>query len=319
MRQKYHVYKLEGVFNIKFTWKKIGLGTLALSATVLAACSPPESGGDQGSTGQVVDGQEIEIAHIANQSDMATTRVVGTILDDMGYDVTYTNVDHAIMWQSVAQGEADLHVTGWLPVTHGSYYEENQDQLEHLGTNLSGARLGLAVPSYMDAESIEDLSDQAGQTITAIEPGAGATAAAQETQQTYDDLSDWSVQTSSTGAMLTELEQALNNEEEFVFTGWTPHWMFQQHDIKYLEDPEGSMGQEETIEMFGRQGFTEEYPEAAEFLSNFSWEVEDIESVMLEMQEGASAEEAAQNWIDENQDQVEEWTAGIGETAESSQ
>ncbi len=48
-------------------------------------------------------------------------------------------------------------------------------------------------------------------------------------------------------------------------------------------------------------------PEAYQILDNFEWEVEDIESVMLEMEEGNAPEEAAQHWIDNNPEKVEEW------------
>src|SRR5699024_4078500 len=97
----------------------------------------------------------------------------------------------------------------------------------------------LIVPEYMDVNSIEDLSDEAGQEITGIEPGAGVVAASERSLDDYDNLEGWEVVTSSSGAMTTELGQAYDSEEEIVVTGWTPHWKFQTYDLKYLEDPEG--------------------------------------------------------------------------------
>ncbi|MFP3340037.1 glycine betaine ABC transporter substrate-binding protein, partial [Micrococcus sp. SIMBA_131] len=40
---------------------------------------------------------------------------------------------------------------------------------------------------------------------------------------------------------------------------------------------------------------------------------EDMSSVMVEIQEGAKPEEAAQNWVNEHTDMVEEWTNGADE------
>ena len=49
-------------------------------------------------------------------------------------------------------------------------------------------------------------------------------------------------------------------------------------------------------------------PEVNEVLDNFNWTTDDVESVMLEISNGVSPEKAAQNWIEKNQDKVDEWT-----------
>lgn len=160
-----------------------------------------------------------------------------------------------------------------------------------------------------DVNSIEDLSDQANQTITGIEPGAGVVAAAENAVDTYSNLSDWTVQTSSSGAMTTELGTSIANEEEIVITGWSPHWMFQEYDLKYLEDTEGIFGDGETINTMVRLGLQDDMPEAYQILDNFFWEVEDMESVMAEINDGADPQTAAQAWIEENQETVDQWLA----------
>src|SRR5699024_1002296 len=122
---------------------------------------------------------------------------------------------------------------------HGDLFEEHQDQLDHLGANLEGAKIGLVVPEYMeDVNTIEDLNnftDEFNGTIIGIEPGAGVVQAAERALEDYD-LEGWTVETSSSGAMATALGQAYNNEEPIVVTGWSPHWKFAEYDLKYLED-----------------------------------------------------------------------------------
>lgn len=125
-------------------------------------------------------------------------------------------------------------VGAWLPTTHGTLYEEYENQIDDLGANLTGVKVGLVVPSYMDVTSISDLTTQANQTITGIESGAGVVSAANTTIETYSNLSNWTLSTSSTGAMTTALEQAIANKEEIVITSWSPHWMFSKYDLKYL-------------------------------------------------------------------------------------
>lgn len=251
----------------------------------------------------------INLSYVTWDTEIASTNVMAEVLRQAGYTVEITPLDNAIMWSSVATGEADAMVGAWLPNTHAPQFEQYGDQMEDLGPNLEGAQLALTVPAYMDVDSIADLTDEANQTITGIEPGAGVVASAQEAVEVYDNLSDWQVLTSSSGAMTTELGTSIANEEEIVITGWTPHWMYQSYDLKNLEDPEGIMGEEETINTMVRTGLQEDMPEAYQILDNFYWEMDDMESVMMAINEGADPQAAAQAWVDENQDTVDEWLA----------
>ncbi|WP_053220433.1 glycine betaine ABC transporter substrate-binding protein [Virgibacillus senegalensis] len=104
-----------------------------------------------------VDGESIELAYVEWDSEVASTNVMKKVLEDQGFDVTITPLDNAVMWQAVANGDADGMVAAWLPATHGAQFEEYGDQVEDLGANLEGAKIGLVVPEYMDVDSIEDL------------------------------------------------------------------------------------------------------------------------------------------------------------------
>jgi len=104
-----------------------------------------------------VDGGELELVYVEWDTEIASTNVIGQVLEDLGYDVTVTPLDNAVMWEAVATGEADGMVAAWLPGTHGDLYEQYEDELVDLGPNLEGAKIGLVVPSYMDIDSIEDL------------------------------------------------------------------------------------------------------------------------------------------------------------------
>ncbi|MFP3471555.1 glycine betaine ABC transporter substrate-binding protein, partial [Micrococcus sp. SIMBA_144] len=83
-------------------------------------------------------------------------------------------------------------------------------------------------------------------------------------------LDGWQVEQSSTAAMLTELEDAINNEEPIVVTGWNPHYMFTKFDnLKYLEDPKGTYGEEEQIKSLARKGLEEDKPNAYKLIDQF--------------------------------------------------
>ncbi|TAA73383.1 glycine betaine ABC transporter substrate-binding protein [Planococcus salinarum] len=152
--------------------------------------------------------------------------------------------------------------------------------------------------------------EELGYEITGIEPGAGVVAASETATEEYESLEGWEVVTSSSGAMATELGAAIDKEEPIIVTGWSPHWKFQKYDLKYLEDPNGVFGGEESIKTMARKGLEEENPEAFKVIDQFQWETADIESVMLEVSDGADVEEAAATWIEANSDKVAEWTDG---------
>lgn len=104
-----------------------------------------------------VDGKEIHLAYVAWASEIASTNVIGKVLEDLGFKVTLSQVEAGPMWAGVADGSVDAMVAGWLPVTHADYYAEFEGQFEDLGTNLEGTKIGLVVPEYMEIDSIEDL------------------------------------------------------------------------------------------------------------------------------------------------------------------
>lgn len=279
--------------------KKLLFGIAALtSALILGAC------GDDSSK---KNSDEITLAYVEWDTEVASTNVVAHVLEDMGYKVNVTPLDNAIMWEAVSKGEADAMVAGWLPGTHAAQLEKYGDDMVDLGANLEGAKIGLVVPSYMNVNSIEDLSAEASKTITGIEPGAGIMSATETALTEYPNLADWNLLPSSSGAMTVALNKAYSNNEEIIITGWSPHWKFATYDLKYLEDPKGVFGGEESIHTFVRKDLDKDKEDAYKLLDAFNWTTEDVEEVMLDIQNGMTPKEAAKKWIDANKDKVEAW------------
>ncbi len=153
------------------------------------------------------------------------------------------------------------------------------------------------------------VAEQLDNTITGIDAGAGVMQAAEKAIEEYE-LDSYTLQASSSAAMTQALSDAIEDEKAIVVTGWTPHWKFAKYDLKYLDDPKGVFGGEEKIHTIARKGLEEDMPNAYKILDQFNWETADMESVMLEVNDGADPEEAAANWIKENEDKVSEWTKG---------
>ena len=136
--------------------------------------------------------------------------------------------------------------------------------------------LTIAVPKYMDdINSIEDLKGKGkdfGGEIIGIEPGAGLTAATEKMIPEYGLDDEYKLVTSSTAAMLTELGNATDAEEDIVVTLWRPFWANNAYPVKDLEDPEGAMGEAEKLHFTATKRFSDEYGDAADYISKIKFD-----------------------------------------------
>ncbi|KZK37815.1 ABC transporter permease/substrate binding protein [Lactococcus taiwanensis] len=259
------------------------------------------------SFGKKAADKKVDLVYMNWDSEVASVNVLEQAMKQHGFDVNTTALDNTVAWQTVANGQADGMISAWLPNTHKTQWQKFGKSVENLGTNLKGAKVGLVVPAYMNVNSIEDLKNQADKKIIGIEPGAGEMATVEKTMKAYNNLSDWTLVPSSSGAMTVALGEAIKQHKDIVVTGWSPHWMFNKYDLKYLEDPKGTMGTEENINTVVRKDLKKDNPEAYKVLDQFNWTQKDMEAVMLDIQNGKSPEEAANKWIKAHQSQVDQW------------
>ncbi|WP_080876027.1 glycine betaine ABC transporter substrate-binding protein [Oceanobacillus timonensis] len=153
-----------------------------------------------------------------------------------------------------------------------------------------------------DAAEIEE--------IVGIEPGSGTMDIAENAIEGYD--LDVDLIESSEAAMLSELQGAIENEEPIVVTLWEPHWSFREYDLKFLEDPQETLGESENIHTMVREGLEDEQTSAYQLLDNFYWEVEDMNEVMANFRDDdIEPREAASEWIENNRDEVDTWMENV--------
>lgn len=251
----------------------------------------------------------VKIGYVLWDSEIASNNVVAAVLEEkMGYDVDLIPVDAGPMWASIARGDVDATIAAWLPSTHADYYTRYWQDVENLGGNLHGAKIGLVVPTYVEIDSIDELNahkDKFGGRIVGIDPGAGIMAAADEAVDEYN--LDLFVQDGSDPAMAAALSTAIRRNEWIVVTGWTPHWKFAEWDLKYLDDPKGVFGGSEWISTLVTPDLHERMPEVYEFFNRFRWTADDMAEVMVDIREGLSDRDAALKWIEANPEKVNSW------------
>ena len=280
------------------------LGTAAMAASLTF--------GAMGSA-QAAD-DTIEFGWTAWSDAEFITKLAKQVIEEhTDYNVKLTLSAIGVQYQGVANGDLDAMLMAWLPDTHADYMDRVKDDVDNLGTMYEGARLGWVVPSYVPEDqvaSIEDLKKAEVQEkldgkIQGIDPGAGLMQLSNKTIDEYG-LGDYRLVSASGAAMTAALARAEKREEWIVVTGWTPHWMFGRWDLRFLDDPKGTLGEAQHVDVIARKGFKKDYPEVAAFLSNYKLDLEDLQAAMDEAQK-TSYEEAIQTYIDEHGDQIDGW------------
>lgn len=290
------------------------LSTLALgSAAALALAGCAGTAGDGGDAAE----KDVTIGVFNGWPEgEAVSYLWKLILEDKGYDVDLEYADAGPVFQGVAGGDYDLALDGWLPLTHAAYFEQFGDDIVDLGAWNDDAKLTVAVNADAPIDSLSELagaSDEFGGRLIGIEPGAGLTAATQnEVIPTYG-LEGMDFVTSSTPAMLAELESKLDSGENVAVTLWRPHWAYDAFDIKDLADPEGTLGDAESIHTFTRTAFDDDHPEVNEWLSEFRMDSDvlfSLENAMYNTGEDVTDyTDIVRQWMTENQEWVESLTA----------
>ncbi|MGO3148411.1 MAG: glycine betaine ABC transporter substrate-binding protein, partial [Leucobacter sp.] len=88
-------------------------------------------------------------------------------------------------------------------------------------------------------------------------------------------------------------------------TLWRPFWANAAFPIKDLEDPKGAMGETESLHFLGTLGFSDEFPEAAEYISNIKLDDDAygaLESLVTGDEFADDPEGAVDAWIADNAD-----------------
>lgn len=159
-----------------------------------------------------------------------------------------------------------------------------------------------------DVSTEESVAEKFNKEIIGIDAGAEIMSTVEEKVMVEYGLEDYNLVDSSEAAMIAEIESRAMTEEWVVAIGWTPHWKFPEYNLRFLEDPLGIFGEEESIKALGRAGITEDMPEVAEVLGNYSLNDDQLGEIMLLIQEGEQGDrEAMESWAMDNQDLIQSW------------
>lgn len=287
---------------------------IAAVMAVVVGCSGKSS--QVGGTGGDSNSKTVSLAVVQGwDEDIAASYLWKELLERKGYQVNLQELDIASTFTGLANNQVDAYLDAWLPATHQSYWDKFGKQLVDQGTWYSPADLVLAVPNYVQANSIADLQGKAGEfggKIVGIEPGAGEMRIArQNVLPGYGLDKEYQLAEGSTPAMLASLESAIKDNKPVVVTLWHPHLAFTKYPIKVLQDPKGAWGKPDELRTVTSQKFNQGKPEVVNWLKKFKMSDNDLGTLEKAIQDKGKGkeQEAVKEWISQHQQLADSFTS----------
>ena len=256
-------------------------------------------------------GQTLSIADIGWTENTAVSGLTKVLLEEeLGYEeVTINTSDLDSVFEDVGDGDLDAFQDVWLP-NQRDLLGSIEDDVERLDPWYQGeTRQGIAVPSYMDITSLSELADTEAEHILGIEPSSVVMQRVFEEVIPAYGLEQKLVEASTQG-MLAEVDDRYESREEFAFVAWSPHWMNQRYDLRYLEDPRDAFGElnnpAEVLTVVNEE-LPGDDPVAYAFLDAFALNEEQLNDLEGTINEAGDPLEGARRWARENPDAWQPW------------
>ncbi len=242
------------------------------------------------------------------------TRLAKQVLENhLDYRVEMVAGDVGFVYQAVANGEVDAMLMAWLPKTHGDYYSRYGGRLKDLGPVYEGVRLGWVTPDYVPATQLSSMADLAKPEVAArlrhriqgIDPGAGLMRLSRQAMDAYG-LDSYTLVAASGAGMAAALKRAISEGRWIVVTGWSPHGMFGRWPLRYLDDPQQSLGETEAVHVLARRGLRAEHPDAYAVLDRLRLSLDDVQTLMAAMS-NTSRPATVARYLETHPEQVRHW------------
>ena len=278
-----------------------GLLLILVGAPLATGC------GGSGASGS----KTLDIADIGWTENTAIAQLTKVLLEEeLGYEEVTIHVSELdSVYEDVAEGDLDAFQDVWLPNQRG-LLESVQDNVEQLSFSYEGeTEQGIAVPTYMDTTSLDQLNDSEADIILGIEPTSVVMG------QIYDGVIpayglEQKLVQASTDGMLAEVEKRHRAREEFALVAWSPHWMNQRYDLRYLEDPEDAFGEfndPARITAIVNEDLPQDDPAATAFMDALVFDESQLNDLESTINEADDPHEGARRWAEDNPEVWQPW------------
>jgi glycine betaine/proline transport system substrate-binding protein len=269
-------------------------------------------------------GGNLTLGYLGWDENVANSYLTKVLLEDeLGYEKVELKLadDVGTVYKDLIEGKTDAFLDAWMP-NHEQFVEGGRGRIEvsREPWYVDQTRYGIAVPDYMrGVRTISDLDSSGTDMITGIEPGAVLMTKIETDVVPQYHLRSKLVE-ATTPAMLAELDQAYSMKEPFVFLAWSPHWMNQEYEFRYLSDPKNAMGSvdaPQTLHSVTREGLAKDEPAAYALINAMRLDEDQVGSLELEINKAEDPETAVRRWLEvrKNRELVRPWI----EAAENAQ
>ncbi len=281
-------------------------------------------------------------------SVQATAHILKVVLEDnLGLEVEVQNGTNPVVFEAMDKGSMHVHPEVWLPNQdnlHNTYVKEKGSVA--MNPNGVTAFQGICATRHTaDTFGVSKITDLTDPSIASQfdsdgdgkgEIWIGATGWASTNVEKIRAKSYGYDQTLTLSEMdetlaLANLDAAVQQQKPFVLFCYTPHHMFELHDLVILEEPahdpdkwvvfqptddpnwlENSMAgvawKDANLHIHYAKSLEESQPEAAAVLSNVNLSTDQVSAMVYAVVvEKMSLEDLAVQWVNDNADSVDEW------------
>jgi glycine betaine/proline transport system substrate-binding protein len=310
-------------------------GVAAAAALLLSACGGGGISNDAGS-GSGKSCGTFNIAVNPWTGYVADAYVVGDLAQKkLGCTVTYKNVKEEVGWQGMASGTIDTILENWGHDDLVKKYITDQKTVEDAGQTGNEGIIGWYVPPWMvkkypDITNWKNLNKYANLFKTSESGSKGQLLDGDPSYVTNDEalvknlhLNYQVVVGGSEAALIQSFRSAEKNHTPLLAYFYEPQWFFSEVKLVRVHLPKYTPGCDADaakvacdyppyhLNKLISKKFADSGSPAVTLVKNFHWTNDDQNQVAEYIaKDGMKPADAAQKWIDANQDLVNQWLQG---------
>ncbi len=312
------------------------LAVLATATLALSACGGAKVGDTSAAKGSAKC-EQFNLAVNAWVGYEANAAVLAYVAEKkLGCTVTKKNLDEQVSWQGFSTGQVDAIVENWGHAELTKKYITDQKVAQDAGPTGNVGKIGWYIPPFLakahpDMTDGKNLNKYADLFKTSESGGKGQLLDGDPSYVTNDealvknlDLNYQVVVGGSEAALIQSFRSAEENKTPLLAYFYEPQWFFNEMDLQRVSLPPYEEGCDADaakvacdyppykLNKLMSKEFADSGSPAADLIKNFNWTNEDQNTVSTYIaKDGMTPDDAAEKWIEDNQDKVDAWLEGV--------
>ena len=265
--------------------------------------------------------EHVRLGRIDESFHQVAAAVVEEVLLRLGHTVEMSEESHPVMYPRLRDGEIDLFADAWLPHGHEVYWEQVHEQVVEIAALYHDALFFWAVPAAIPEDVVGSLHDLAKpeviarmttQVVQGTKPSAGLSMRSDRLLVEYglDELG-WTHPPGDINSVVDTVNRRMTAGDWFVTPLWQPMFLNEVHDLRALADPLGIFPPPDRASLLAhREAYARLPHRTREVLGRIQYTVGDVNAMDLSVAlDELDPLDAARRWMDEHDDQVQNWLA----------